>query len=350
MYRTMKTSCGDCYYGQCPDTAGSTLITSCDGIEKIGSFIEIDFNKINRPCICVVTLLFEGVLIGTTRKAPTWCPNPVSVNTTTVLDCNGASDTADVKINDTLVVKAEYQPGQTSVEFYQCLVLRENGGGGGNLSVVCGKQQVITSTTKTSTRLSEIKSSPEVSSLKTTSTTNDQYTYSFTTQSTTRVSGIETSEVSSTQSTSARNKNETYTIATVTTKWNPEIESSSAVSNSLIKSTSTSYERDTDSVTDSTTLSVVPDSLLENISCGLPFPFLIVILAVISSFSVFLNIWFIIQICLRKAKETRLKKGNIKIKSEKETYMELNERDKTCHENQYDSLTYPNNYIDISDL
>lgn len=49
------------------------------------------------------------------------------MNTTTVLDCNGASDTADVKINDTLVVKAEYQPGQTSVEFYQCLVLRENG-------------------------------------------------------------------------------------------------------------------------------------------------------------------------------------------------------------------------------
>uniref|UniRef100_A0A8W8JBP3 Reverse transcriptase domain-containing protein n=1 Tax=Magallana gigas TaxID=29159 RepID=A0A8W8JBP3_MAGGI len=87
-----------------------------------------------------------------------------------------------------------------------------------------------------------------------------------------------------------------------------------------------------------------------DMSNGLPFPFLIVILAVISSFSVFLNIWFIIQICLRKAKETRLKKGNIKIKSEKETYMELNERDKTCHENQYDSLTYPNNYIDISDL
>lgn len=52
----------------------------------------------------------------------------------------------------------------------------------------------------------------------------------------------------------------------------------------------------------------------------------------------------------RKAKETRLKNGNIKIKSEKETYMELNERDKTCHENQYDSLTYPNNYIDISAL
>lgn len=223
------------------------------------------------------------------------------------------------------------------------------GGGGGNLSVVCGKQQVITSTTKTSTRLSEIKSSPEVSSLNT-STTNDQYTYSFTTQSTTRVSGIETSEVSSIQSTSARNKKETYTIATVTTKWNPEIESSSAVSNSLIKSTSTSYERDTDSVTGSTTLPVVPDSLLENIPCGLPFPFLIVILAVISSFSVFLNIWFIIQICLRKAKETRLKNGNIEIKSEKETYMELNERDKTCHENQYDSLTYPNNYIDISAL
>lgn len=224
------------------------------------------------------------------------------------------------------------------------------GEGGGNLSVVCGKQQVITSTTKTSTRLSEIKSSPEVSSLKTTSTTNDQYTYSFTTQSNTRVSGIETSEVSSIQSTSARNKKETYTIATVTTKWNPEIESSSAVSNSLIKSTSSSYERDTDSVTDSTTLPVVPDSLLENIPCGLPFPFLIVILAVISSFSVFLNIWFIIQICLRKAKKTPLKNGNIKIKSEKETYMELNERDKTCHENQYDSLTYPNNYIDISAL
>lgn len=107
--------------------ASSTLLTSCDGIEKIGSFIEIDFNRINRPCICIVTLLFEGVLIGTTRKAPTWCPNPVTVNTTLVLDCNGASDTADVKINDTLVVKAEYQPGQTSVKFYQCLVLRENG-------------------------------------------------------------------------------------------------------------------------------------------------------------------------------------------------------------------------------
>lgn len=85
------------------------------------------------------------------------------------------------------------------------------------------------------------------------------------------MSGIETSEVSSIQSTSARNKKETYTIATVTTKWNPEIESSSAVSNSLIKSTSTSYERDTDSVTDSTTLPVVPDSLLENIPCGKAF-------------------------------------------------------------------------------
>lgn len=107
--------------------AGSTQVTSCDGMEKIGSFIEIDFNKINSPCTCIVTMQFEGVLLGTTRKAPTWCPNPVTVNTTLVLDCNGASDTADVKINDTLVVKAEYQQGHTSGEFYQCLVLRESG-------------------------------------------------------------------------------------------------------------------------------------------------------------------------------------------------------------------------------
>lgn len=145
------------------------------------------------------------------------------------------------------------------------------GGVGGNLSVVCGKQQVITSTTKTSTRLSEIRSSPEVSSLKTTSTTNDQYTYSFTTQSTTRVSGIEASEVSSIKSTSSRNEKETYTNVTVTTKWNPEIESSSAISNSLIKSTSTSYEKDTHSVTNSTTSPVDPDSLLKNIPCGKAF-------------------------------------------------------------------------------
>lgn len=139
------------------------------------------------------------------------------------------------------------------------------GGGGGNLSVACGKQQVITSTTVTGTRLSEIGSSPEVSSLKATSTTNDQYIYSFTTQSTTWVSEIETSEASSIKSTSTRNEIANYTIATVITERHPEIESSSAVS--LIKSTSTRYERDTHSVTSPTTLLVAPDSLLKN-TCG----------------------------------------------------------------------------------
>lgn len=52
---------------------------------------------------------------------------------------------------------------------------------------------------------------------------------------------------------------------------------------------------------------------------------------------------------IRKAKKNPLKNGNITTQSEKETYMELNERDnvkgETTHqENYYDSLSYPNNY------
>lgn len=86
----------------------SMLVISCDGIEKIGLFIEIDFNKINCFCICVVILLFEGVLIGIIRKVLIWCFNLVLVNMIFVLDCNGVFDIVDVKINDIFVVKVEY--------------------------------------------------------------------------------------------------------------------------------------------------------------------------------------------------------------------------------------------------
>lgn len=97
-------------------------MTRCDGSIRSGSGVYADFGKIGRPCTCIVTSSFVGKLHVTSWRATYACNNKVTVNKTVVFNCkNEGFKIYNVQINDTIVVKAEYQPGHTSERFYQCM-------------------------------------------------------------------------------------------------------------------------------------------------------------------------------------------------------------------------------------
>lgn len=100
-----------------------STVTRCDGSARSGRGIYADFGKIGRPCTCIVTSLFNGELYVISHKTThVLCNNRVRVNNTVIFDCkDDGFKKFDVKINDSIIVKAEYQPGHTSERFNQCL-------------------------------------------------------------------------------------------------------------------------------------------------------------------------------------------------------------------------------------
>lgn len=98
-------------------------VTKCDGSKRSGSAIFVDFGKIGLPCTCIVTSSFIGELYVTSWKTTyVLCKNRVTVNKTVIVNCkDDGVEKFNVKINDTIIVKAEIQPGHTFEKFYQCL-------------------------------------------------------------------------------------------------------------------------------------------------------------------------------------------------------------------------------------
>lgn len=109
--------------------AASRIIRSCDWSMRSGSFVSIDTNKIGRPCTCTVNSLFVGDLLVTSLKVTAdLCNTRVIVNNTIIFNCNEVgSSTFKVRVNDTLIVKAEHMSANITDNFTQCLGFRENG-------------------------------------------------------------------------------------------------------------------------------------------------------------------------------------------------------------------------------
>lgn len=114
-------------------SAGVIPITSCAGSTKYGSFTNIDFSKINRPCTCSVIPSFVGRLLvisnGVTVQK---CNTQIIVNNTFVFGCSALTNSLmstgiDVQINQSVVVRAEYVPPSKSGTFYHCLGFQQNG-------------------------------------------------------------------------------------------------------------------------------------------------------------------------------------------------------------------------------
>lgn len=106
--------------------AENSLVTSCEGLTKYGSFLSVDFYQINRPCTCIVTTMFVGELL-----VISWEVDVPVCNTQIVIDkCplqHLTSQTLDVQMNQSVDVRAEYKLPSTPGTFYQCIGFRKNG-------------------------------------------------------------------------------------------------------------------------------------------------------------------------------------------------------------------------------
>lgn len=110
---------------------GNTAVTSCDGSRKYGSYLNIDFYIINRPCTCIVTPSFVGDLLVISRKIIHVCDTQVNVQSKLIFGCpaNLTSQTLNVVNQQMVDVRSEYKPASLLhvTTFYHCLGLKQNG-------------------------------------------------------------------------------------------------------------------------------------------------------------------------------------------------------------------------------
>lgn len=110
---------------------GNIPITTCNRSITSGSRIYIDFYKINRPCLCTVSALFDGVLLATAEElAISSCYTQVKVNGSHRFGCpisRGSSATFTLESYQSLDVQAEYSTSSSPGTFYQCLGFQQNG-------------------------------------------------------------------------------------------------------------------------------------------------------------------------------------------------------------------------------
>lgn len=145
--------------GQCPIDIKNDSLTSCEGMTKHGPIVFVDFNKINRPCACIVTPLFVGELLVSSRKAIGYVCNTeiqVQLQEKIVFGCpipGFSSGSLNVTTNQLVDVRAKYKPISTrSTEtFYHCMGFQQNGEQNGNLSITCGTPSEITTTVSSTT-------------------------------------------------------------------------------------------------------------------------------------------------------------------------------------------------------
>lgn len=100
---------------------------------KHGIAVYVDFFKINRPCNCIVTPLFVGQLLVTSRGFVVQSCNTqihVHVQNGLAFGCPTigiSSLTTNVTIDQSVDVQAEYVEKHSSGTFYQCLGFQQNG-------------------------------------------------------------------------------------------------------------------------------------------------------------------------------------------------------------------------------
>lgn len=110
-------------------SVGNISVTSCEGSSKYGPLIYLDFNKINRPCSCIVTPSFNGELLFSSRNENlNVCETRVIINNIFVVSCPSSAfaQTLSVEINQSVDVRAEYVSPITSGMFYYCLGFQQN--------------------------------------------------------------------------------------------------------------------------------------------------------------------------------------------------------------------------------
>lgn len=103
--------------------------TSCDGSTKSENYLYVDFSKIKRPCTCTVTALFMGgITVASWGVKHFECKNSVTVNDSVTFNCkDNRYSTFYVRINDSVLLVADFWQGYTSGEFKQCLEVGNNG-------------------------------------------------------------------------------------------------------------------------------------------------------------------------------------------------------------------------------
>lgn len=103
--------------------------TSCDGSTKSDNYLYVDFSKINRPCTCTVTALFVGnITVVSWGVKHSECKNSVTVNNSVTFNCKyNKYSTFYVRMNDSVLLVADFWQGYTSGEFKQCLGVRNDG-------------------------------------------------------------------------------------------------------------------------------------------------------------------------------------------------------------------------------
>ncbi|XP_078326535.1 uncharacterized protein LOC111105461 isoform X2 [Crassostrea virginica] len=167
--------------GGCPiqGTSENNTMRRCDGSQKSGEHVFLDFYQIKHPCTCTLKALFNGNLLVRAESAGYYeCKTRVTVSldtTLSVFTCDNTYPSSIVftVVNDETIVnvKAEYIQIYTSGDFPVCFGIHENkgaeGGIGGNVHVQCGdptSSSTATTATTFSTFFSENPSSEIISS------------------------------------------------------------------------------------------------------------------------------------------------------------------------------------------
>lgn len=117
-----------CIFLFCP--AGNSLVSSCEGLTKYGSFVYVDFYKINRPCTCIVTTMFDGTLLVISWAVVQVCNTQIVIDKSLIMGCplqHLSSQALGVQMNELVEVQAEYISPYTSGTFYHCLGFQQNG-------------------------------------------------------------------------------------------------------------------------------------------------------------------------------------------------------------------------------
>lgn len=120
---------------QCPGKLEINPVTTCEGMTNHGPAVYVDFYRINHPCTCIVTPLFVGELLVTSREVILKeCYTRVIVKTFKSYDIifgcpvgTFSSQTLKAQVNQSVDVRAEYISPFTSGRFYHCLSFQQNG-------------------------------------------------------------------------------------------------------------------------------------------------------------------------------------------------------------------------------
>ncbi|XP_062590738.1 uncharacterized protein LOC134252313 [Saccostrea cucullata] len=118
--------------GQCDSQDSSISIIKCDGFERRGEVLYIDFYKISKPCSCEVNPLFEGSLLINTREISiSPCSTEVTIGMEMIFNCPTKDAGISLDVNDTssIEVISRYQANKSPGEFYHCVRVQENSAG-----------------------------------------------------------------------------------------------------------------------------------------------------------------------------------------------------------------------------